>query len=187
MSQSQSNCADVSNLLDHAKALGYSEEEIRSLPHGLVCRGCGNPTALAQLKAGEIVLDLGCGAGLDAFLAARKVGPTGKVIGVDVSADIVAEATRNARTGNYANVAFVVGQITAVPLENGSVDVVVSNCVLNYCVDLAATFQEVFRCLKPAGRILIADLVTEGEFSKTCSLIRSGVSGSQMPQEGRST
>jgi SAM-dependent methyltransferase len=166
MSQSDSNGARAERPLDWAKSLGYSEEEMKSVPQGVACRGCGNPTAMAELKAGEIVLDLGCGSGLDAFLAARNVGPTGRVIGIDASADVVNTARKHAATGDYQNVEFRVGVMTALPAEDQSVDVVISNCVINYSADISATFREIFRCLKPAGRILIADLVTQGEFSQ---------------------
>lgn len=166
MSDSDSTDAHAHDSLDWAKSLGYTEGELRSVPQGVVCRGCANPTATADLKAGETVLDLGCGAGLDAFLAARKVGPRGKVIGIDASAEAVATAVQHAATGDYPNVEFRVGVMTALPVEDQSVDVVVSNCVINYSADLAATFREIFRCLKPGGRILIADLVTQGEFSQ---------------------
>lgn len=166
MSGSQTDDSGASNPLDHAKSLGYSEEEIKSVPQGVVCRGCGNPTALAELKEGETVLDLGCGSGLDAFLAARRVGPTGTVIGVDASAETVTKAAQHAAEGNYRNVTFRVGKMTSLPLDNESVDVVVSNCVVNYSADISDTFREIFRCLRPGGRMVVADLVTEGEFSQ---------------------
>jgi len=166
MSESESSSAHAHSRLESAKLLGYSEEEIKSVPQGVVCRGCGNPTALAELQEGEIVVDLGCGSGLDAFLAARKVGPAGRVIGIDASAETVATAIRHAATGEYRNVEFRVGVMTALPWDDQSVDVVISNCVLNYSADISATFRETFRCLRPGGRILIADLVTQGEFSQ---------------------
>lgn len=107
------------------------------MPQGVVCRGCGNPTVSANLQEGEIVLDLGSGAGLDAFLAARKVGPTGRVIGVDASAEIVATASQHAATGDFHNVEFRVGVMTALPSEEHSVDIVISNCVVNYAADIS--------------------------------------------------
>jgi len=166
MSGSDSSGAHAQNPLEWAKSLGYSEEEIWSVPPGVVCRGCANPTAVAALKAGDIVLDLGSGSGLDAFLAARKVGPDGKVVGIDASAEAVATAIQHAATGDYANVEFRVGIMTALPVDDRSFDVVISNCAINYSADLAATFREIFRCLKPGGKTLIADLVTLGEFSQ---------------------
>jgi arsenite methyltransferase len=151
--------------LDHAKSIGYSEQDLAGIPEGVVCHGCGNPAALAELKDGETVLDLGSGGGLDAFLAARRVGPTGKVIGIDSSAETVARVTDIAAKGNYANIVFRQGEMGELPLGDQSVDVVISNCVLNYAGDKLAAFKEVFRCLKPNGRMVVADLVAEGGFS----------------------
>jgi len=150
---------------EHAKSIGYSEQELEGLPEGVLCRGCGNPTALAELRAGERVLDLGSGGGLDAFLAARRVGPKGRVIGVDASAEMVAKATENAAKGNYTNVVFRQGEMGNLPLDDESIDVVISNCVLNYAGDKLAAFKEVFRCLRPNGRMVVTDLVAEGGFS----------------------
>ena len=150
--------------MEHARSIGYSEEEIRSLPDGVICLGCGNPVALAELRAGEIVLDLGAGGGFDAFLAAQRVGPTGKVIGVDMTAEMVAKATENARKGGYTNVVFRQGEIENLPLEDESVDVAISNCVVSHCLDKIAAFKEIRRCLKPNGRLVLADLVTAGAF-----------------------
>jgi arsenite methyltransferase len=152
--------------LEHAKSIGYSEQELARIPEGVVCHGCGNPTALAELKEGETVLDLGSGGGLDALLAARRVGPTGKVIGIDSSAEMVARATQNAAKGHYANVVFKQGEMANLPLDDECVDVVISNCVLNYAEDKLAAFTEVFRCLKPNGRTVVTDLVAEGGFSE---------------------
>ncbi len=151
--------------LEHAKSIGYSEHELAGIPEGVVCHGCGNPTALAELKEGDTVLDLGSGGGLDAFLAARRVGPRGRVIGVDSSAEAVAKATANAAKGGYANVVFKQGELGSLPVDDESVDVVISNCVLNHAADKTAAFKEVFRCLKPNGRMIVADLVAEGRFS----------------------
>ena len=150
--------------LEHAKSIGYSEDDIRSIPEGVMCRGCGNPIALAAPKAGETVLDLGSGGGFDAFLASQKVGPSGKVVGVDMDAEIVAKATESSLKGNFKNVLFKQGKIEHLPLENDSVDVAISNCVINYCPDKVAAFQEIRRCLRPNGRMVIADLVTVGKF-----------------------
>jgi len=152
--------------LEYAVSVGYSKAELQSVPEGVVCRGCGNPTALAEFRQGETVLDLGSGSGLDAFLAAERVGSTGRVIGVDSSEETVAKATAHATAGGYANVVFKTGQMDHLALEDESVDVAISNCVINYAADKEATFKELFRCLRPGGRILVSDLLVEGEFSQ---------------------
>ena len=150
--------------LEHAKSIGYSEQELAGIPEGVVCRGCGNPTALAELKEGDTVLDVGSGGGLDAFLAVRRVGPTGRVIGIDISAEAIAKATASAAKGSYTNLVFKQADMAKLPLADQSIDVVISNCVLNYPGDKLAAFKEVFRCLKPNSRMLITDLVVEGGF-----------------------
>ena len=152
--------------IQYGKSLGYSEEELRGVPEGLVCHGCGNPVAMAELHEGETVLDLGCGGGLDAFLGANRVGPTGRMIGVDSSAEVVAKAAEAASKGGYANIVFKVGQMEHLPLEDQSIDVVISNCVINYAADKLAVFREVLRCLRPGGRLVLTDLVADGEFSQ---------------------
>ncbi|MFB0521049.1 MAG: arsenite methyltransferase [Desulfatiglandales bacterium] len=153
--------------IEYVRSIGYSEQEIRSVPEGTVMSlGCGNPTALAGLKEGEVVLDIGCGGGLDVFLAAKKVGDTGKVLGLDMTPEMVEKARNNAEKGEYKNVEFGIGKIENLPIGDQSVDVVISNCVINHCPDKAAVFKEVHRCLKPGGRILMSDLVVEGEFSE---------------------
>jgi ubiquinone/menaquinone biosynthesis C-methylase UbiE len=143
--------------------MGYSDEEIASVPESaLLGLGCGNPTALAELGAGEIVLDLGSGAGLDAFLAARKVGPNGKVIGIDLTPAMVEKARQAAAKTGYENVEFRLGEIEKLPIADRTVDVVISNCVMNHCPDKVAAFKEAYRVLRPTGRLHVADLVTEG-------------------------
>lgn len=153
--------------IEYARSIGYSEQEIRSVPEGTVMSlGCGNPTALAELKEGEVVLDIGCGGGLDAFLAAKKVGEKGRVLGLDMTPEMVEKARNNAERSGHKNVEFRVGEITNLPIRDQSIDVIISNCVINHCLDKAAAFKEVFRCLKLGGRILVSDLVVEGEFSE---------------------
>ena len=158
--------SDTFDSIQYAKALGYSESDLRCLPEGLVCHGCGNPVALAELQKGETVLDLGSGEGLDALLAARQVGPTGRVIGVDSSGKKVAEAAETASKGGYGNVVFKIGRMDELPLEEASVDMVISNCVINHAADKVIVFREVLRCLRPGGRLVLTDLVAEGEFSQ---------------------
>lgn len=152
------------DIIKQAKSFGYSEQEIENLPEDAVMGlGCGNPTALAELKEGETVMDLGSGGGIDVFLAAQKVGEKGKVIGVDMTPEMIQRARENARKGNYNNVEFRLGEIENLPAANDSVDVIISNCVINLSLDKLAVYKEIYRILKPEGRILISDLVTEGE------------------------
>ncbi len=153
--------------LAYAASLGYSEEEMRSVPaEAVVCHGCGNAVARARLRAGETVLDLGSGAGLDALLAARQVGPNGCVIGVDVALDVVERANATARRANLENVEFKQAPIERLPLADGSIDVAISNCVMNHCADKLQAFKEVFRVLRGGGRLCLSDLVTSRTFSE---------------------
>lgn len=151
----------------HATAIGYSEEELETVPvDAVMSLGCGNPVAQAGLRQGEIVLDLGCGGGLDAFLAAQRVGPTGRAIGVDVTLQMVKRAKENARKANLGNVEFKHAPIERLPLDDCSVDVAISNCVMNHCPDKVRAFKEVYRVLKVGGRMCVSDLVTSGGFSE---------------------
>ena len=149
---------------DQCLAVGYTAEDLQLVPELAVLGvGCGNPTALADLKNGETVLDLGAGAGIDVFLAAKKVGERGRVIGVDMTEDMVARGRQLAQEHGFANVEFRLGDIAHLPVDSATIDVIISNCVINLTPDKLASFTEVYRVLKPGGRILIADLVTAGD------------------------
>jgi len=160
-------CCGTDQAKNISKKVGYSDSEINAVPEGAnLGFGCGNPVALASLKEGNIVLDLGSGAGFDAFLAAQRVGKTGRVIGVDMTPEMIAKAKENAKKGKYSNVEFRLGEIEKLPVEDSSIDVIISNCVINLSPDKEAVFKDSFRVLKFGGRLMVSDLVLAKDLPK---------------------
>jgi len=181
-------CPSSESLVEQAKLVGYSEEDIKNAPEesnmGL---GCGNPVALAGLKEGETVLDLGSGGGIDAFLASKNVGPKGRVIGVDMTKKMIERSKQTAEKYGYNNVEFRLGEIEDLPVEDNSVDVIVSNCVINLSPDKKKVFKEAYRVLKSSGRLIISDMVTNKKLPqsirKNLALWSNCISGALPEQE----
>ncbi len=148
-----------------SKSIGYSEEEMDAVPEANLGLGCGNPTAFSNIKEGDTVLDLGSGAGFDCFLASKKVGKTGKVIGLDMTEEMIAKARILAKEHGYSNVEFRIGDIEKMPIADNSVDVIISNCVINLAPDKAKVFKEAYRVLKSGGKMFVSDIVLLGKLT----------------------
>lgn len=167
------NCSQKNN----SQQIGYTEEQLQQVGEADLGLGCGNPVAFSSIKKGNTVVDLGSGAGIDCFLAAKKVGPAGRVIGIDFTEEMIIKAKANALKGKFNNVEFVLADIDKLPIKNNSVDIIISNCVINLAPDKNKVFNEAFRALKPGGKIFVSDIVLLDDLSEEQKKDRELIAG----------
>lgn len=183
------NCSPqtTQNAAQISKNIGYSDEDVNAVPDANLGLGCGNPTALGNINEGDTVLDLGSGAGFDCFLAAKKVGASGKVMGVDMTEEMINRAKAIAKKNGYTNVEFRLGDIETLPIETGSIDVIISNCVINLAPDKSKVFNEAYRVLKSGGKMYVSDIVLLKELGETqkndVDLLSGCVAGALLKEE----